>query len=302
MTWEPCVTCARVSKCGDVDHNLLLEGGGCSLHEPAHEGIVRARLRIMDEFGALAIPTKKNLKDGVITMAGTVSSTAASKRNLRALGKVLGVVPKGGASFKLSAEEICTMIKESGDPRFINLEKMSDEEVAAITEELGGEEGGEETGAAAPAPTPAPAAPAAKKPAAPAPAARASARSKPEPEPEAEEEAEAPAPRAPQRPAPAPVAPLRPDAKRPAAPVRPAAPAASAPTSGLSADLSKLEEMVMVIGKAGDARDLALKNIITTLNQLAEKVEAIDAHLAYQYNASVEPGNEIKSLTEVSWI
>jgi outer membrane biosynthesis protein TonB len=259
----------------------------------------------MDEFGALAIPTKKNLKDGVITMAGTVSSTAASKRNLRALGKVLGVVPKGGASFKLSAEEICTMIKESGDPRFINLEKMSDEEVAAITEELGGGEEGEEAAAPAAKPEPAKPAPAAAKPA-PAPKAAAKPAAKPAPVEEEEvEEEEEPAPKRPVRQPVRTAEPTEP-ARQPDAGVRrpvprqvatPAATSAGAP----SADLSELREMVLLIGKTGDARDVVLKKLSAAVENLTEKIEAIDGYLAFRYSEEAGPGNEIKSLTEVSW-
>jgi hypothetical protein len=299
MTWEPCVTCARLTKCGDVDHNLLLEGGGCSLHEPVHEGVIRARLRVIDEYGAIAIPTKKNLKDGVITMAGNLSSTAASKRNLRALGKALNVIPRGGASFKLSAEELCAMIKEGGDPRFATLEKMTDEEVEALTAELGGdEEGGEETPAKKP--EPAKPEPAKAPPAKPGP--------KPAPkqaEPVEEEEEEEPAPKRPVR------QPVRasepteaprqadPGVRRPV-PRQAPAPAVASASAG-SADISELREMLLLIGKTGDARDVVLKKLTAAVENLTEKIEAIDGYLAFRYSEEAGPGNEIKSLTEVSW-
>lgn len=305
MTGEPCVTCARLTRCTEVDHNLLEEGGGCSLHEPVHEGVTRARLRVIDEFGAVAIPTKKNLKDGIITMAGSLSATAASKRNLRALGKTLGVIPRGGASFKLSAEELCAMIKESGDPRFAALEKMTDEEVDALTTELGGGEEGEEAAAPAAKPEPAKPAPAAAKPA-PAPKAAAKPAAKPAPVEEEEvEEEEEPAPKRPVRQPVRTAEPTEP-ARQPDAGVRrpvprqvatPAAASAGAP----SADLSELREMVLLIGKTGDARDVVLKKLSAAVENLTEKIEAIDGYLAFRYSEEAGPGNEIKSLTEVSW-
>jgi chemotaxis protein histidine kinase CheA len=297
MTWEPCVTCARLRKCNEVDHNLLLEGGGCSLHEVVHEGVVCARLRIMDEFGAQAIPTKSNLKKGVIVMAGKVSKTAANKRTLRALGKALGVIPRGGASFKLSAEEICQMIMDTGDERFANLDQMSDDEVSSIdvdstsapapkkeepaeesAEETAGEEAAEEVEEEKPAP---------KK--------RTRRARKPKVEEPVEEESDdsdedtsdedsAPSKR-------------KPAARRGRRPSR-KAPAKS--ESAGSVDLSKLEEMVKVIGEAGDDRDKKIKALGKMLEALVEKIDAIDGFLTYEYNQDAE-GNEIGSLTEVDW-
>jgi hypothetical protein len=297
MTWEPCVTCTRLRKCGVVDHSLLLEGGGCSLHEVVHEGVVCARLRIMDEFGAQAIPTKSNLKKGIIVMAGKVSKTAANKRNLRALGKTLGVISRGGASFKLTAEEICQMIMDSGDDRFASLDEMDDEEVSALTKAVASGD--------------APAAPAEKEKTAaveegepqeekPAPKKRTRRARKPKAEtpPPDESGEDAPEEEPAAKPTPskrkAPAGRRRPGRKAPAA-------KAESSTAGVSADLSKLEEMVKVIGVAGDDRDKAIKTIGKALEVLAEKIDAIDGFLCYEYNQEQGEGNEIGSLTEVDW-
>ena len=81
----------------------------------------------------------------------------------------------------------------------------------------------------------------------------------------------------------------------------PAAKAAPS-TAGVSADLSKLEEMVKVIGVAGDDRDKAIKTIGKALEALAEKIDAIDGFLCYEYNQEQDEGNEIRSLWEVDWL
>ena len=294
MTWEPCVTCARLRKCNEVDHNLLLEGGGCSLHEVVHEGVVCARLRIMDEFGAQAIPTKSNLKKGVIVMAGKVSKTAANKRTLRALGKALGVIPRGGASFKLSAEEICQMIMDTGDERFANLDQMSDDEVSSIDvdstsapapkKEEPAEESAEETAEEEkPAPKKRTRRTRKKKEEAPV-----------EEEPAASDEDTSDEDTSDEDSAPSK---RKPAARRGRRPSR-KAPAKS--ESAGSVDLSKLEEMVKVIGEAGDDRDKKIKALGKMLEALVEKIDAIDGFLTFEYNQDAE-GNEIGSLTEVDW-
>lgn len=282
MSWEPCITCARLTRCDLVDAELLLDGGGCSLHAQVHEGVFRARLRIMDEFGAYAIPTKKNLKEGVVQIMPDIN---VSKKNLRALGKLLGTVPAGGASFKLSEAELVEKILESGDPRVKGIAKMSDEDVVALIAAI---EGGDEAPADEPAPAPAPAPAAAPK----RPAGRTAAPA-PAPAP-AEEEEEAPAE----------------ETRRGVPPRRPAAPVGrkepvrdeGAVVASANAELQKIQKMVEVIGVNGDARDAAILALSKKVDKLAEAVEVISAHLTFLYNAGVGPKDQISSLNEVDWL
>jgi hypothetical protein len=315
MTWEPCVTCARLRKCNEVNHALLMVGGGCSLHEAVHEGVVCARLRIMDEFGARAIPTKSNLKKGIISMAAS-KKAVANKRYLRALARSLGVIPEteGRSAFQIPAEDLCDMILTTEDERFANIYEMSDDEVKALKEGVksGGskpepktEEGDDEEK------------PAPKK------SATRRTRKKQEEAPPLEEEEtssdedssdedssylidedssdedssdeedSSPSKRAPsKRKAPA----GRRRAGRKAAPAK-----AESSTAAASADLSKLEDMVKTIGIAGDDRDKAIKSLGKMLEALAEKIDAIDGFLCYEYNQDQDEGNGISSLTEVDW-
>ena len=38
-----------------------------------------------------------------------------------------------------------------------------------------------------------------------------------------------------------------------------------------------------------------------TLRRVLDLLETLDAHLAFQYNQGVDPGNEIETLTEIDW-
>lgn len=310
MTWEPCVTCARLRKCSEVNHALLLVGGGCSLHEVVHEGVVCARLRIMDEFGARAIPTKSNLKKGIISMAAN-KKAVANKRYLRALAKTLGVIPADvpGGAFRIPAEDLCDMILTTEDERFANIYEMTDDEVKALKEEV--------KGGGAPAPKESKKAEEAaeeevaeEKPARKTRTRR--VRKKKEAPPVEEEPAASdedtsdedtapPKKRAPSK-RKAPAGRRRPGRKAPAKAESATAAAAA------SADLSKLEDMVKTIGVAGDDRDKAVKAIGKMLEALtervealAEKIDAIDGYLCYTYNQEQDEGNEIGSLWEVDW-
>lgn len=305
MTWEPCVTCARLRKCSEVNHALLLVGGGCSLHEVVHEGVVCARLRIMDEFGARAIPTKSNLKKGIISMAAN-KKAVANKRYLRALAKTLGVIPDDlpNGAFRIPAEDLCDMILTTEDERFANIYEMTDDEVKALKEEIksGGtsapkatekaEEAAEEEAAEEEV--------AEEKPAR-KPRTRRTRKKKEEApveeEPAASDEDTSDEDTAPPKRAPskrkAPAGRRRPGRKAPAK--------AESATAAASADLSKLEDMVKTIGVAGDDRDKAIKSIGKMLGALVEKIDAIDGYLCYDYNQEQDEGNEIGSLTEVDW-
>lgn len=300
MNWEPCVTCARLRKCADVSASMLLEGGGCSLHESAHVGVSRARLRIMKEFGPGAIPTQSNSNDGVIIMA------KATKSSLRQLAYTLGVLERGGKSFTLNEDALCALIS----PKFPNIESMSDEDVRDLTTS-GGKPAKEEPEVAAKSealkevPAEAPAeAPAKRRGRPPGSAAKSEA--------PAEEEVE-PAPRrAPAAPARAasedePVAGRRPPAARPgSAPTRPA------PVSD-GGNAGTIETMLRVIGTAGDARDEEIKFLrkkandletaIASLNDaiagIGAQVELLSAHAAWRYNNDF--GEKIANLEDVDW-
>lgn len=303
MTWEPCVTCARLRKCSEVNHALLLVGGGCSLHEVVHEGVVCARLRIMDEFGARAIPTKSNLKKGIISMAAN-KKAVANKRYLRALAKTLGVIPDDlpNGAFRIPAEDLCDMILTTEDERFANIYEMTDDEVKALKEEVksGGtsapkatekaeEAAEEEVAEEKPARKPRTRRTRKKKEEAPV-----------EEEPAASDEDTSDEDTAPPKRTPskrkAPAGRRRPGRKAPAK-----TESESAFKTAASAELSKIEDMVKTIGVAGDDRDKAIKSIGKMLEALVEKIDAIDGYLCYDYNQEQDEGNEIGSLTEVDW-
>ena len=316
MTWEPCVSCARLSKCGEVDALRISAGEGCSLHETVHEGVVRARLRIMDDFGASAIPTKQNVKDGVIVMG---AESMVKKVTLRRLGYRLGVVPRGSESFKLKEEDLFKLIS----PKYSNIRDMTEDQVEALIGSLSDEapedaapptkveekappakapkappvqqepDADEESDEPEEVETPKPAAkrgPSARKPAAPAP--------QPAPAP-------APAPRLEQQPEQ--VAPPR------KAPVRPGAPAAkqaAAPSESGPSNTARLEEMLTVIGTAGDARDekinaltVEIAKLMKLVKALSEDVRVIDSYLTYQYNGTVGEDDALTQLSDVDpWV
>lgn len=299
MTWEPCVTCARLRKCNEVNHALLMVGGGCSLHEVVHEGVVCARLRIMDEFGARAIPTKSNLKKGIISMAAN-KKAVANKRYLRALAKTLGVIPADipGGAFRIPAEDLCDMILTTEDERFANIYEMTDDQVKALKVEV------KNGGTPAPKDSDKTEEDAEEKPAPKKRTRRTRKKKEEEEEASVEEESatsddedtsdedDAPKKRAPSK-RKAPAGRRRRGRKAPAK--------AESATAAASADLSKLEDMVKTIGVAGDDRDKAIKSLGKMLEALAEKIDAIDGFLCYEYNQDQDPGNEIDSLTEVDW-
>lgn len=313
MIWEPCVSCARLTKCGDVDAFRISAGEGCSLHETVHEGVVRARLRIVDDFGASAIPTKQNVKDGVIVMG---AETMVRKVTLRSLGYRLGVVPRGSESFKLKEEELFNLIS----PQYPNIRSMSQEDVEKLVDLHTG--GG--SGAAAPPSKVEEEAPPAKAPKAP----------PVQQEPEADEEsdepeedapkpaakrgpaARKPAASAPQStPAPAPRLEQQPEQVAPPrkAPVRPGAPAAkqaAAPSESGPSNTARLEEMLTVIGTAGDARDekintltVEIAKLTKLVKSLSEDIRVIDSYLTYQYNGTVGASDAVTQLSDVDpWV
>jgi len=294
-----------------VDPFRLLAGEGCSLHENVHEGVIRARLRVMDEFGAEAIPTKTNMKDGVIVMSTGAGSVR--KVTLRMLAYALGVTPRGGDSFKLTEDQLYGLIA----PKHPGIRDLTEDQVVALTNSI--KEGGEQKApeAAPPVEAPAPAASARKRGPAKAPVEEPPAQ---EPVEEPVEE-KAPVKRAAPVQRPAEAAPDRVPAQREESavrrpPIRPAPASSRAqaavdrPDSAAQAEKSRFEEMLQVIGTAGDARDekiAALAKQISALTKLveslAEKVGGIDGYLTYQYNADVSPADATKRRTDIDpWV
>lgn len=308
MNWEPCVTCARLRKCADVSASMLLEGGGCSLHESVHVGVTRARLRIMEEFGPSAIPTQSNSNDGVITMGTTVT---ASKSSLRQLAYTLGVLERGGRSFTLDESALCALIA----PKFPNIAAMSDDEVRDLTAG-GGKPSKEEPAAVTKEESPkeAPAETPAKRRGRP-PGAKAETAAKEEESVESEEAA------APRR---TPAAGARTTSRteseeesavagRRPAPARPAAGASRPAPVSDGGNAGTIETMLRVIGTAGDARDEEIKLLrkkandletaIAALNDalagIGAQVELLSAHAAWRYNNDF--GEKIANLEDVDW-
>jgi hypothetical protein len=259
----------------------------------------------MDEFGARAIPTKSNLKKGIISMAAN-KKAVANKRYLRALAKTLGVIPADvpGGAFRIPAEDLCDMILTTEDERFANIYEMTDDEVKALKEEVKNgdtpapkesdktEEAAEE-GAAEEKPAPKKRTRRTRKKTEEAPVEEKPAASDEDASDEdASDEDTAPPKRAPSK-RKAPAGRRRAGRKTPAK--------VESATAAASADLSKLEDMVRTIGEAGDDRDKAIKSLDKMLGALAEKIDAIDGFLCYEYNQEQDEGNEIVSLTEVDW-
>jgi len=302
--FEPCVSCARLAKCKKVFPVMLEDGGGCSLHEESHEGVTRARIRAVFDFGAFAVCTKNPKRE-------TLPMPVGQKRYLRGIAIHLGLIPpRGGNSFKIPAADLAEMISkfttDEGAAPYESIGDLDVEELKTLLADLkengapagsGGEEKAEEKAEEEAPPKKAPA----KKPRRP--------RKKPAPKEEVEEEVEeeaseeeeeevekkAPAKKAPVKKAPARRAPAK--AKKTAA-----APAAAA---AASADLEKLEGMVTTIGtmldKHVDAQASRLEGVETVLTRVLEHLETLDGYLAYQYNQDVDSGNEITSLSDVDW-
>jgi hypothetical protein len=265
----------------------------------------------MDEFGAEAIPTKTNMKDGVIVMstgAGTVR-----KVTLRMLAYALGVTPRGGDSFKLTEDQLYGLIA----PKHPGIRDLNEDQVVALTNSI--KEGGEPKATEAAPPveaTPTPAAATRKRGPAKAPVEEAPAQ-EPDEEPAMRE---TPAKRAAPIQRPTEVDPERVPAQRDESavrrpPARPAPAASRAPVAVERAEASagnttRFEEMLQVIGTAGDARDekiAALAKQVGALTKLvetlAEKVDGINGYLTYQYNASVSPADAISTLTDIDpWV
>jgi hypothetical protein len=315
--YEPCVSCARLSKCKKVTPVMLEDGGGCSLHEESHEGVTRARIRAVYDFGAFVVCTK-NPKRESLPMAISL------KRYLRGIAIHLGLIPpRGGNSFKIPPSELIEMISgfttDDGAQPYEDVGDKDADELKAILEDLkangapsGGSDGGEDEESEKKAP--------AKKPR--------RSRTKKTEEPEEPEE---PADEEPadedesgedesgedeelEKKAPPKKAPRKGTAAAKKAPVKKAparrAPAKAKKTDTASddaptVDLSEVTGMVKTIGtmldkhvETTDAKLAALEECQATILAL---LESLDGFFAWRYSSEVEPGNEVKSLTEIDW-
>jgi hypothetical protein len=268
----------------------------------------------MDDFGACAIPTKQNVKDGVILMG---AEAMVKKVTLRRLGYRLGVVPRGSESFKLKEEDLFKLIS----PKYSNIRDMTEDQVEALIASLSDE---------APEDAAPPAKVEEKAPPAKAPKSSLPVQQEPEADEESDEpeEVEAPKPAAkrgpgarkpasaPQpAPAPAPRLEQQPEQVAPPrkAPVRPGAPApkqAAAPSESGSSNTARLEEMLTVIGTAGDARDekinaltAEIAKLTKLVKTLSDDVRVIDSYLTYQYNGTVGEDDALTRLSDVDpWV
>lgn len=294
MNWEPCVSCARLLKCADTTETMLVDGLGCALHEPTHDGVTRARLRFLGEFGPGAI------------LSPNEGNHMPAKVLLRKLCIALKLIERGGAAFTLTEGQLV----EKLTPKYPNIGSMTNEEVEALIADVEGGGSG-----AAPAATPAAAAepaPAEKKPRG-RPASRVAAQEEPPAEERKEEVADEPAPRrAPASRTAARTAPAESDAGRRAPAPRSAA--APAPASQAGGE-DEVIAMLRVIGTAGDARDEEIKALRAQVKALTEavsgvtealaevgaQVNVLSAHAAWLYNDGRPPADHISNLSDVDW-
>ena len=212
-------------------------------------------------------------------MSDAEVQAVATRKTLRAFAVHTGAAPKGD-SYRMKVPElvdaITSVTDDDGNSVYGGIADMTDEQIRAIMDDKSA------------------AKPAAKAPAKP----KAKAKPKVEPEPEAqeeeaEEEAKAPAPPKPTK--------AKPAGRKPAArkPRKPAAAAAAAPAA--SGDNSLVESMVKDIGMMVEKQEKSLLALTTIMQNLEERIEAIDQHLCWAYNQGVNPGDEISNLNEISW-
>lgn len=296
---HPCVTCVRLPKCKKASPEMVILLEGCGLHEGASEAEVSARIRAIDLFGPAVVTRKKS---GKVDM-----NIVGSRKYLRKIAVAANLINLRDSFMTESpglVNLILTLTDEGGAPVFPNIAEMTDEELQAVAESV-------ESGGATAAPT----APedaeeeTAKKPASKKPAAKRTRRKKKEEPVEPSEEAAS----EPEEAAPAPA--KKPSSKKPA-PKKPAARRSSAKKPSTTAnapdseDMKLLLEMVRTIGAMMDTQASQIeslkksnKELRELVTELAEGQAAIDQHLAWSYNMeAAEPGNEISSLQEISWI
>jgi hypothetical protein len=199
---------------------------------------------------------------------------------LRKLALHIGAIEKDPSNFSLKEKDLTEAIAASVP----DIEDKTDEEIEAMLEDEAGEPEPEEPKAK----TAKPAGKPAGKPGKPAGKAK-----KEEPEPEPEEPEDEPDPE------PEPEEPKKPAGK-------PGKPAAAAKPGGKPAAASKPEaakekpgkdpivERIDVIGALTEKTKNAVDNI-------AEKLDVIEAHLVWRYNSDVADKDQIKSLSDVDW-
>jgi len=273
----------------------LLEG--CGLYEETSGPVVMARVRAIELLGADAVTKKR----GKPNMSANDMKIVARRKNLRAFAVEIGAVPQSD-SYRVPSEKLVPAIEavtdDDGNQRYSNVAQMSDEEIIGIIAQL--QKGGKDSAPATkrakkdPAPEDAPAAEAKPKPT------RKRRTRKPKAEPETETaaaEEEAPS----KEPASKPARKPRAASKR-----RRSAATAEAPAAAVSSkDLELLNSMVKDIGLMVEKQGKQIADLTDTVStedgSLLDKVNSIEQFLCWMYNTEYNEGNEISSLTEVTW-
>lgn len=269
----PCLACTALPKCKKATPRMVELLEGCGLYDQTTEPTVLARVRAIELLGPDVVTKRR----GKAQMSDAEVKAVATRKTLRAFAVHTGAAPKGD-SYRMKVPELVNAITsvtdDDGNPVYGGIADWTDEQIRAVMDDKS-----------------------AAKPAAKAPV---KAKAKAEPKPEAqEEEAEAPAPPKPAKPAKAKPAGRKPAGRKPAArkPRKPAAAAAPA----ASGDNSLVESMVKDIGVMVEKQEKTLLALTTVMQNLEERIEAIDQHLCWAYNQGVNPGDEISNLSEISW-
>jgi len=265
----------------------------CVLHEFVEKPVFTARESVLHEFSPYALLARPNPRK---KPNGEKENMALPSRPLlRKLATALNLIKKDPSAFAITSEVLCEKLAEA----YPEIASYSDQQVEDLLAEVGTGAAPAPAAAAKPQTAPKPAgvkAPVAKPPvpakkAAPAPVVEEEELPAEAGEEEAAEEAPpAPAPKAAPKPAakaPAPAAVAKPPAPATRQPVKAPAPAAAPAAAAQAVDLKPIIDRIDAIGKAGDKNGKAL--------------EAILGYLTWQYNSTVAEGEQVKSITEISW-
>jgi len=282
-------------------------GEGCGIFEDAHPGVTLARMRVVDEFGGAAI-IKNKKKNRKLSMSDL--QIVGHRKFLRSLAIELGAIERNGRSFQLSAEslvnKIIGMTDTSGAPIYPNIAEMDNEALKDLIGQVKANGSSNQAVETKPA----------KKAKAPSKEKKTFAKEKTKAKVPVKADTKAttaatkdtPAKAAPKKAAPKKAAPKKEAAgkKTPAKrkPTRRTAAPTTTATEGAPVDvesLKKISDMVEAIGTKVFDQDTAVSALTDKMTEVEEVLSSISDYLAWTYNQDVDPGNEITSLTEVSW-
>jgi 23S rRNA (uridine2552-2'-O)-methyltransferase len=252
----------------------LLEG--CGLYEDSPEPTILARARAIELLGPDVVTKKR----GRAQMSDAEIKAVAARKTLRSFAVHIGGAPKG-SSYRMKVPELIQAIlavtDDDGASLYAGIAEMSDDAIRDLINN-------DAEDSAKPEPKSEP---------------KSKPKSKPRKTrktrlPESPEEGSIPA---------LPPTTRKPASRKPAS-RKPASrkPASRKPSTGGSADFSLIENMVKDIGVMVETQSKSVAHLTAAISSIEEKIEVIDQHLCWAYNQEVTSGNEIGSLSEISWM